>query len=93
MKRRTPTPDELRLWAEVAKSVAPLGDRVPVVAEAAPIAAPAPAPSRGPPTPQPARAAPARATAAPTTIDRRTVSRLSRGALAIDARLDLHGMT
>jgi DNA-nicking Smr family endonuclease len=28
-----------------------------------------------------------------TTIDRRTVSRLSRGAVAIDARIDLHGMT
>ena len=49
MKRRTPTADELRLWAEVAKSVAPLGERAVAPPEVAPstpeVAPPAPEPS------------------------------------------------
>jgi DNA-nicking Smr family endonuclease len=92
MKRRTPTPDELRLWAEVAKTVAPLGDRVPLTPPAP--AQPAPTPATSPKVPAvPARTRARIAVSALTTIDRRTVSRLSRGAVAIDARIDLHGMT
>jgi DNA-nicking Smr family endonuclease len=95
MKRRVPTPDELRLWAAVATSVAPLGGRPPIDAPAAESpparkSAAAPAPpailSRRVATP-PARNPPLAA------IDRRTVSRISRGIAEIDARIDLHGMT
>jgi len=35
----------------------------------------------------------AKNSAAPGTIDRRTLTRIKRGELAIDARLDLHGLT
>ena len=91
MKRRTPTPDELRLWAEVAKSVAPLGDRVPLTPPAEAQPAPTPAPSRD--VTAVARTSARIAASALATIDRRTVSRLSRGTVAIDARIDLHGMT
>ncbi|MEX2319597.1 MAG: Smr/MutS family protein, partial [Bauldia sp.] len=42
--------------------------------------------------PRPSPKTPA-APPAPGTIDRRTISRLARGTIAIDARLDLHGMT
>jgi DNA-nicking Smr family endonuclease len=90
--RRPPTPDELRLWAEVAKTVAPLGDRSPPDAPASP----EPAPERAAtPAALAAPRASRRTTAAPALadLDRRTVSRLSRGTVAIDARIDLHGMT
>jgi DNA-nicking Smr family endonuclease len=87
--RRAPTPDELRLWAEVARTVAPLGghrlpetdgEAVPAKAKAAPAIFPRPAPP--PPTSAPLAK-----------IDRRTFSRVARGSIEIDARLDLHGMT
>jgi DNA-nicking Smr family endonuclease len=90
--RRTPTADELRLWAEVAKTVAPLGDRSPPDAPMSP----EPSPERAaPPAAQPAPRASRRTTATPALadLDRRTVSRLARGTVAIDARIDLHGMT
>jgi DNA-nicking Smr family endonuclease len=90
MKRRTPTPDELRLWAEVARTVAPLGEAVPLTPpEARP--APVPAPREAPAAPAGTRARIAASALA--TIDRRTISRLSRGAVDIDTRIDLHGMT
>ncbi len=92
-RKGAPTPDELRLWRQVTESVAPL-DRRPVGEEAgeekAETAAKAP--------PRPPRAAgkppaPARQPPALSPIDRRTASRLTRGTVAIDARIDLHGMT
>jgi DNA-nicking Smr family endonuclease len=91
--RRAPTPEELRLWADVARTVAPLGERAPLELPAEPTAvirkvAPAT------PVQAPVRS---RTGVADTTrlagIDKRTVSRLGRGSVAIDARLDLHGMT
>jgi DNA-nicking Smr family endonuclease len=90
--RRAPTPDELRLWGEVARTVAPLGGRrppepppdVPAAREGG-----APAASAGRVVPPSGLATPP----ALADIDRRTVSRLARGTIAIDARLDLHGMT
>jgi DNA-nicking Smr family endonuclease len=90
--RRAPTAEEIRLWAEVARTVEPLGERPPPAAEPA-------TPPRETPTGEaqrPARppATPRRAAApAPAAIDRRTQSRLGRGILTIDARLDLHGLT
>jgi len=86
-----PTLEELRLWRQATQSVAPLGRRPPGeeprrLEEEAKASSPAaravakPAPAKGP--------APALSP-----IDRRTVSRLTRGAVAIDAKIDLHGLT
>jgi len=52
----------------------------------------APAPA-APPPPSPHRAPPALAPGRAPGVDRRTAERLRRGQLAIEARLDLHGMT
>ncbi len=89
----------MALWQHVTRSVAPLRRRKPVEAkpaEAKPepqkpdkparaarlaVAAPGPKP---PKPPKPPALAP---------LDRRTLARVNRGALAIDARIDLHGMT
>jgi DNA-nicking Smr family endonuclease len=94
-----PTPEDLALWAAISKGVAPLERRpkpVPERQEAPkPVAAPKtkpPAPAarpltvapRPPPPPGPPALAP---------LDRRTRARVARGALAIDARIDLHGLT
>jgi len=93
-RKGAPTPDELRLWRQVTESVAPLGRRPPVVEagkeEAAKKPRKAPPPPARPPvaTPPPARQPPALSP-----IDRRTASRLTRGTVAIDAHIDLHGMT
>jgi DNA-nicking Smr family endonuclease len=93
--RRTATPsaEELALFRAVMKGVRPLDARSP----------PASAPTLAPPE-RAIAAAPARATAktgefertapAPNPgIDRRTLERLRRGELPIEATIDLHGMT
>lgn len=94
-RRAPPTEDELALWRHVTRTVAPLKRRPPEK-EAKPAAEPAaPAkPDKPAPAPRPpvAAAKPKRPPAlAP--IDRRTLLRVNRGAVAIDARIDLHGMT
>lgn len=84
--------DERRLWELVQRSAEPLRPPPPAEPEApAHPAPPGPRPKRKPaampmPVPPPPPAGPAR-------LDRRTRSRLGRGALQIDARLDLHGLT
>jgi len=84
-------PDEARLWAKVVESVRPL-DGVSVPAEAGTREAPVPGPGlrRGaasvpPPPPPPARKPPGE------TLDGSWDRRLSRGLVAPDAMLDLHG--
>jgi DNA-nicking Smr family endonuclease len=95
MRRRVPSPEELRLWAEVARTVAPLGGRAPAAAVPDRAArADKPPPPRQTTTPHPSPAPiPLPQHPALAAMDRRTLSRLSRGSVAIDARLDLHGMT
>ncbi len=87
-RRTTPTPEDLKLWQEVTRSVAPLAERPS--GESAPR-------SRDEKPAQPAGSVKraTRTTAAPalSPIDRRTVSRLRRGTASIDVRIDLHGMT
>lgn len=89
-------PDDAALWREVAAGVTPLKRRRPPVETPPPPALPkkpkkaAAAPPPPPPPPLPPALPPAPA-AAP--FDRRTVRRLKRGGLAIEARLDLHGDT
>jgi DNA-nicking Smr family endonuclease len=98
---RRPTPEDLALWETVSKDVAPLTRRPKPAAErqeepkppAEPKAKPAPPAAQPlkviarppPPSPQqPPALAP---------LDRRMRARVTRGAVAIDARIDLHGLT
>ncbi len=89
-------PDEAKLWAKVVELVRPLdgvaspelvGSPAEAGAREAPV--PGPGPRRGaaqpPPPPPPARKAPG------TTLDGSWDRRLSRGLVAPDAMLDLHG--
>jgi DNA-nicking Smr family endonuclease len=94
-----PTPEDLALWEAISKGVAPLkrppkpasepeeGPKPAVGPKAKP---PAPAARsldiapRPPPPPGPPALAP---------LDRRMRGRLARGTVAIDARIDLHGLT
>jgi len=90
-RKGAPTPEELRLWRQVTESVAPLGPPVTEAHEEE-----AKKPPKAPPRPARAAAAtppPARQPPALSPIDRRTASRLTRGTVSIDARIDLHGMT
>lgn len=97
-RSRSLTAEEARLWAEVARSVVPLGGREapppdePPPSGPTPPAAdpprPAPSPSRPLPSPPPRLALPPLAPLEP-----RTVRALSRGRTRPDAVLDLHGLT
>lgn len=98
-RKRTPTGEELQLWQKVTETVAPLqktvagatpakkpaaaGAKEKAAAKSAPAAKAAGAPAKTRPPAPPAL----------NPIDRRTRSRLTRGHVAIDARIDLHGMT
>jgi DNA-nicking Smr family endonuclease len=95
MGKRGQTPDnDAELWARIAKSAKPLGKRTatPTLEPARPAPRPSvkeaqlprqPAP-KAPPKPAPVAQSEA--------LDRQTARRLERGRLAVDARLDLHGM-
>jgi DNA-nicking Smr family endonuclease len=93
MKGRPPKGEERALWRTVMRDVAPLTKRSVHPAEA-PAALP---PSRAAVQRAPPKAASAKLpalTAQDTPgLDRRSAERLRRGALPIEARLDLHGMT
>ena len=97
-KKRGLTGEDSALWDEIAKSIRPLpGRRTRIGSEPAALSieeqtakgtekrnrpvAPAPAKRRDPPAPP----------LAP--IDRKLKTKLSRGSMEIDARLDLHGHT
>lgn len=104
MNRRPLRPGEKALWERIARTVEPLKRRspppaakprakeVPKAAELPPQPVspepPVPAPSITPKAPR-KRAAPPH----PGDLDRNLRRRLARGGEAIDARLDLHGMT
>jgi DNA-nicking Smr family endonuclease len=95
---RALTPEERRLWAEVARGVTPLAGRaLPAEPEpAAPVASP-PVPSALPavdaaaPRASPAPARPAAGPPQPP-LDRKTLKGLRRGTRPVDAVIDLHGM-
>jgi DNA-nicking Smr family endonuclease len=85
------------LWAQVTRALTPLQRRPPAV-EPKPTAPPVSAsakPSRACPPPRPVSApVVTEAKAAPLTrLDRRFKQRLARGVIAIDDRIDLHGLT
>lgn len=93
--RRPFTEEDRRLWDQVRRTATPLRPEPP----------PEPVATRPkPPTatfavkpgPPPVTTRPKPVPAAPPAIggfDRKTMTRLSRGSVAIDARIDLHGMT
>lgn len=101
-RRRSLTPDEVRVWRAVASTVVPLpGRAVPEdeaeesVAVAAPELAAPPPPPLPPARPAvpPVRSLPDLSHGATPGLDKRSAERMKRGEMEIDGRLDLHGMT
>src|SRR5262249_10842066 len=90
--RRALTPGERELWSSVTRSIAPLRRARPVRVEPD---EPAPAAAPAPPPPAPEIRMPARPREKPALapLDRRLKQRLARGREAIDASIDLHGLT
>lgn len=85
------------LWARVAETAAPLKGRNRVAVRSAPArpapAKPRPAPETQAPAPQPVKARPKpRPPAVLAPLDRQTSRQLEKGRLAVEARLDLHGL-
>jgi len=84
-RRRSPTAAERALWGVATRDVRPLDPKT-----ALPIIPPLPEP---PPAPQVIVAPPVPVLLrTPGGVDRATVERLKRGQVAVDARIDLHGM-
>jgi DNA-nicking Smr family endonuclease len=90
------TPEERALWDHLRRQVAPLRRAPRPPAEETKAAGAAPPKAPPPATPRPvARRAATKVVPAPPTLarlDERARRRVQRGALAIDARIDLHGM-
>ena len=86
--------DEAELWARVTGSAAPLKQRNRVSVSLAP-AKPPRLLKKQPPSPTPTQPKPAprpRPIASAVTLDRQTSRQLEKGRLAVEARLDLHGL-
>lgn len=97
-RRRALSDEERRLWDLVRETAEPLRSKAPADVEAVsapPEPAKPPAPPKATPAARPvaAKTPPAAASKPAAPLDRRTRSRLSRGILEIDARIDLHGLT
>jgi len=101
-RRRTLRADELEIWRSVARSANPL-HKIPVLQPQSPISS-APEfvslPEPAPPVPrfqigQSANRAPAVPAAKPNALrmDAKTHTKMKRGKLSPEARIDLHGMT
>jgi DNA-nicking Smr family endonuclease len=93
-RRPVITEEDRLLWDQVRRTATPLRPEPPpepvppAPAKAPPKAAPkVPTAIAPPPKSKPAAPPP------PGGFDRKTMTRLSRGSVAIDARIDLHGMT
>lgn len=96
MRKRPLREDERRLWQQVARTVTPLGGATSAGAIEAAHDEPAPAaPAAEPsgPVPDGQKAVRPRPPRPPGDLDRKTRRKVARGVVAIDARLDLHGMT
>jgi DNA-nicking Smr family endonuclease len=102
MAKKRLSEEDLALWRGVAAQAEPLGrpgtarKRTPTPAPAKPAKQePAAPPPAAPPVPQPAAppVAPIAPVLAGQSPDRRTQTRLKRGQIAIEAKLDLHGLT
>jgi len=97
--RRGPSEEDRALWARVTRSVTPLRkSSAPAVlagrsAPPSPHKPPAKASARTAAVTHAAATKPSPAPAPLAPLDRRLKARLKRGTQAIDARIDLHGMT
>jgi len=85
------------LWARVVESAAPLKVRNRVAVKAEPVKPAPPAPKKQPPAPPspPVAIKPVlrpRPAPAAVSLDRQTARQLEKGRLAVEARLDLHGL-
>lgn len=91
-RERRLSAEELALWHHVTRDTLPLDGQK---AEPVPTPEPRPAPptAASAPLAEPAAHSALPAASAPRGIDRRTLQRLKRGLVQIDARLDLHGLT
>lgn len=98
-RRRAVTPDEARVWKAVVRDVVPLPGRAVEEGEAEPDlmpqpeSLPRPISMAVPPPPRPPASLPELAHGRAAGLDRRTAERMKGGDMAIDARIDLHGMT
>ncbi len=98
-RTRAVTQAEARLWREVIRDAQPLPGRAvpdedePEAAPPAPVVAPTAAPSSVPPLPPQTRLLPPLTHGHSPDGDGRNAERLRRGRMAIEARIDLHGMT
>jgi DNA-nicking Smr family endonuclease len=85
------------LWARVVESAAPLKVRNRAAVKAEPVKPAPPAPKKQPPAPPspPVAVKPVlrpRPPPAAVSLDRQTARQLEKGRLAVEARLDLHGL-
>ena len=88
-RRRVLSQDERVLWGSVTRSIAPLRAGAEPEPEAEMADATRPAPAKRAPAPEPAKPAPPPLVP----LGRRLRTQVARGKQAIDARLDLHGLT
>ena len=97
MKRKGKAgPGDMELWGRMAQSVRPLPGRTPPPAPRPPEPTEMPESVEPPEAPAPALSGPPAlgSPAAPGSgIDKRTARRIRRGALPVEARIDLHGLT
>ncbi len=96
MGKRDKSVDDAAVWARVTDTATPLKEQNCVRHEAAP-SKPSASGKAGPSKPKPKQPAPkkpsSRASQPPKTgLDRQTARKLDKGRLAVEARLDLHGM-
>ena len=97
-RRRTVEGDEARLWQEVMRDVRPLsGRRISLPEERPSAQRPGPEtptrPAQAASAPRPAGELPELGPGVAPGVDKRTLRRLHRGQLEIEARIDLHGLT
>ncbi len=97
-RRRQLSDEEEALWSGFARSIKPLRSRPSVKASAKAAAEPAAPKAAVKPATPPQAAVPRHASTPPkppalAPFDRRLKQRVARGREAIDARIDLHGMT
>ncbi|HZP20805.1 MAG TPA: Smr/MutS family protein [Bauldia sp.] len=91
-RSRTLSGEERRLWELVAGAAKPLKPLPPKPAKREPTAT-APRASAGPAAPPAASSVTAKPKPMPGAIDHKTRTRLMRGGLEVEGRLDLHGLT
>ena len=102
MPKKPLNEDDLALWQRIAANVQPLrqpaklAPKKPHVPTARASPKPPPAKARAAPEkPEPPSTPPEVVTPAPasSSLDRRTATKLKRGQIAVEAKLDLHGLT